>query len=103
MSFTKLSLAGNNLSIPAQGEFGQGHPGWGRENRKPYFYSVWAIFVANPTRSVKLIKISHAHFLLFSAVIMNYGFYRAVNTYLAYEGWEESVSYKEMSSILADQ
>jgi hypothetical protein len=33
MSLTKLSLDGNNLIIPAKGEFGQGHPGWGRENR----------------------------------------------------------------------
>jgi hypothetical protein len=33
MSLTKLSLAGENLIIPAHGEFGQLHPGWGRENR----------------------------------------------------------------------
>ncbi len=33
MSFTKLSLDGNNLIIPVQGEFGKWHPGWGRENR----------------------------------------------------------------------
>ncbi len=34
MSLTKLSLGGNNNNnkiIPAQGEFGQLHPGWGRE------------------------------------------------------------------------
>jgi hypothetical protein len=37
MSLTKLSLDGNNLTIPGQGEFGQWHPGWGRENRKPFF------------------------------------------------------------------
>jgi hypothetical protein len=30
---TKLSLAGDKLVIPAQGEFGLWHPGWGRENR----------------------------------------------------------------------
>jgi hypothetical protein len=30
---TKLYLDGNNLIIPGQGEFGQSHPGWGRENR----------------------------------------------------------------------
>jgi hypothetical protein len=33
MSLIKLSLGGNNLIIPAQGEFGQCHPDWGRENR----------------------------------------------------------------------
>ncbi len=33
MSLTKLSLAGNNLIFPIQGEFGLLHPGWGRENR----------------------------------------------------------------------
>jgi hypothetical protein len=33
---TKLSLAGNNLIIPGQGEFGWCHPGWGRRNRKPF-------------------------------------------------------------------
>jgi hypothetical protein len=32
MSLTKLSLAGNDLIIPDQGEFGKWHPGWGREN-----------------------------------------------------------------------
>jgi hypothetical protein len=32
MSLTKLSLAGKNLTIPVQGEFGLGHPGWEREN-----------------------------------------------------------------------
>jgi hypothetical protein len=42
MSLTKLSLDGNNLIIPVQGEFGKGHPGWGRENGKPFFteYSI---------------------------------------------------------------
>jgi hypothetical protein len=33
MSRTKLSLAGNNLIIPGQGEFSMWHPAWGRENR----------------------------------------------------------------------
>jgi hypothetical protein len=39
MSLTKLSLAGNNLIIPVQGEleFIQWHPGWGRENRYPFY------------------------------------------------------------------
>jgi hypothetical protein len=37
MWLTKLSLAGNNKIIPGQGEFGQWHPGRGRENRKPFF------------------------------------------------------------------
>ncbi len=37
MSLTKLSLGGKNLIIPAQGEFGQWHPGRGRENGKPFF------------------------------------------------------------------
>ncbi len=32
MSLTKLSLAGNNLIVHGQGEFGQWHPGWGWEN-----------------------------------------------------------------------
>ena len=34
MSLSKLSLGGN---IPAQGEFSQLHPGWGRENRLNFF------------------------------------------------------------------
>ncbi len=33
MSPTKLSLSGKNVIIPAQGEFGKRHPGWGRECR----------------------------------------------------------------------
>jgi hypothetical protein len=33
MSLIKLSLAGNNLIFPGQGEFGYWHPGWGREYR----------------------------------------------------------------------
>jgi hypothetical protein len=33
MSLTKLFLAGNNLIIPGQGEFGKGHLGRGPENR----------------------------------------------------------------------
>ncbi len=37
MSLTKLSLAGNNWIIPVLGEFGLGHPGLGRGNRKPFF------------------------------------------------------------------
>ncbi len=32
MSLTKLSLDGNNLNIPGQGEFGKWHPVWGRKN-----------------------------------------------------------------------
>ncbi len=32
-SLIKLSLGGNNLIIPVQGEYGQWHPGWERENR----------------------------------------------------------------------
>ncbi len=44
MSLTKLSLAGNNLIIPAQREFGKWHPGWGGGVRAGksinFFYSV---------------------------------------------------------------
>jgi len=36
MSLAKPSLAGNNLIIPDQGEFGKRHPGWGRENSYPF-------------------------------------------------------------------
>jgi hypothetical protein len=32
MSLTELSLSGNNLIFPGQGEFG-----WGREKRYPFF------------------------------------------------------------------
>jgi hypothetical protein len=39
MSLIKLSVDGNNLIIPAKGKCGQLHPGWGRENGKPFFYS----------------------------------------------------------------
>jgi hypothetical protein len=41
MSLTKLSLAGNNLSIPGQGEFGKRCPAAG-DAKKPltFFYSV---------------------------------------------------------------
>jgi hypothetical protein len=37
MPLTKLSLAGNNLIVPGQGEFGKWHPGWGRENHYSFF------------------------------------------------------------------
>jgi hypothetical protein len=37
MSLTKLSLAGKNVIIPGQGEFGKWHPGLGQENRQPFF------------------------------------------------------------------
>ncbi len=37
MSLTKLSLGGNNKLFPGYGEFGKWHPGWGRENRLPFF------------------------------------------------------------------
>ncbi len=33
LSLTKLSMGGSNLIIPAHGEFGKRHPGWGRECR----------------------------------------------------------------------
>ncbi len=36
MSLTKLSLTGKNKIIPGQGEFGQWHPGLGRENRESF-------------------------------------------------------------------
>ncbi len=44
MSLTKLSLAGNNLIIPTQGEFGKWHPGWGRKTAN-IFYSVQTVFI----------------------------------------------------------
>jgi hypothetical protein len=56
MSLTKLSLAGNNLSIPDQGEFGQWHPGWGRENRYPFFYSVPVLDYIKTLKLWKLTK-----------------------------------------------
>jgi len=34
---TIFFLARNNLFILGKREFGLGHPGWGRENRKPFF------------------------------------------------------------------
>ncbi len=37
MSPTNLSLAGDNHIITGKGEFGKWHPGWGRENRWPFF------------------------------------------------------------------
>jgi hypothetical protein len=39
-SLTKLSLDGNNLIIPGQGEFGKWHPGWGRDNRWPFLQCI---------------------------------------------------------------
>ncbi len=39
MSLTKLSLTGNNLIIPGQGEVGSWHPGWGQENDNLFFNS----------------------------------------------------------------
>ncbi len=39
MSLTKLSLVGNNLIIPGQGEFGKWHPHLGRKTAN-LFYSV---------------------------------------------------------------
>jgi hypothetical protein len=29
------------LIIPAQGEFGKRHPGWGREYRQAFFFTVY--------------------------------------------------------------
>ncbi len=40
MSLTKFSLSGNNLIIPARGEFGEWHPGWGEGKHWTSFYSV---------------------------------------------------------------
>ncbi len=37
MSLTKLFLAGNNLIISGQREFGKWHPGWGWEYRESFF------------------------------------------------------------------
>jgi hypothetical protein len=42
MSVTKLSMDRKNYIIPVQGEFGKWHPGWGRENDKPFF-TVYAV------------------------------------------------------------
>jgi hypothetical protein len=39
-SLTKLSLGGNNLFIPDQGEFGKWHTGWGTGKWLTFFYSV---------------------------------------------------------------
>ncbi len=48
MSLTKLSLAGNNLIFPDQGEFGKWHPGWGRENGYPFFtVPIWHQLMLN--------------------------------------------------------
>ncbi len=48
MSITKLSLARNNSSIPGQGELGEWHPGWGRENRQQtggfFFFFFYALY-----------------------------------------------------------
>ncbi len=45
MSPTKLSLAGNNLIVHGEGEFGKWHPGWGRDYCSScftvYSLSVW--------------------------------------------------------------
>jgi hypothetical protein len=30
-------MAGNNLIIPGNGEFGKCYHGWGQENRQPFF------------------------------------------------------------------
>jgi hypothetical protein len=49
MSLTKLSLARNNLIIPAQGGFGKGHPGWGQENRKPFLQCTFVPFLSTPS------------------------------------------------------
>ncbi len=48
MSLTKPSLAGNNLIIPVLGEFGKWHPGWGRENREPFFTVYTVHFICIP-------------------------------------------------------
>jgi hypothetical protein len=55
MSLTKVSLGGNNLIIPAQGEFGTRHPGWGLECRVAnLFYSVVLGLVSDPELIEKL-------------------------------------------------
>jgi hypothetical protein len=54
MSLAKLSLARNILIILYQGQFDKLHPGWGQENRYPFFYSVdeWG-----PDRYVSLVEL----------------------------------------------
>jgi hypothetical protein len=37
---TQLSVAGNNLIIPGHREFGELHPGWRWENRKPFLQCI---------------------------------------------------------------
>ncbi len=44
MSLTKLSLAGKNLIIPGQGEFGKWLPGWGRESCL-HFFTVYCCYL----------------------------------------------------------
>jgi hypothetical protein len=41
MSLTKLWLAGDNLIFPDQRDFDEGHPGWGWENRYPFYSVIW--------------------------------------------------------------
>ncbi len=59
-SLTKLSLVGKSLIMPGQGEFGQWHPGWGREKQKPFFYSVCIVLTSGggqvlPRETIRLL------------------------------------------------
>jgi hypothetical protein len=58
MSLTKLSLDGNNLIIPVQGEFGKWHPGWGRENCKSFLQCRYRIGLCTEYSAPPL---SHIH------------------------------------------
>ncbi len=53
MSLTKLSLGGK---IPAQGEFSQWHPGWGRENGEPFF-TVYESLSTNPATQANVFRV----------------------------------------------
>ncbi len=47
VSLTKLLLAGNNKIFPGQGEFGQWHPGSGRENRETFLQCTSLLLAIN--------------------------------------------------------
>jgi hypothetical protein len=58
MSLTKLSLAGNNLIFPGQGEFGKRHPDWAElgTGKLLTFFTMYSVahVVTKPARTFQI-------------------------------------------------
>jgi hypothetical protein len=71
MSLTKHFLAGNNLIIPGQGQFGKWHLGWGRENSQPFlqFYRRGAMELVPKNQEHRIFSLGIFYLWTFMAVL----------------------------------